>query len=124
MDENMSLELRLKDLEISNAQLRVDVKSRSETAQLRAGAISKSFEHATWESDMTEERNLGIINLDQSISSCYGEGKSKVVNDEAIPKGKIKTKEKLKNNLNRTRYNEREDKRNENKKRTSREKHH
>ena len=96
MEENISLKLRLKDLVISNAQLRADVKSRSETAQLRADAISKSFEHATWESEMTEERNLELISPDESISSCHGEGKSKVVNDEAIPKGKTKTKESSK----------------------------
>ena len=96
MEENISLKLRLKDLEISNAQLRADVKSRSETAQLRADAISKSFEHATWESEMTEKRNLELISLDESISSCHGEGNSKVGNDEAIPKGKTKTKDSLK----------------------------
>ena len=96
MEENISLKLRLKDLEISNAQLRADVKSRSETAQLRADSISKSFEHATWESEMTEKRNLELISLDESISSCHGEGNSKVGNDEAIPKGKTKTKDSLK----------------------------
>ena len=81
MEENISLKLRLKDLEISNAQLRADVKSRSETAQLRADAISKSFEHATWESEMTEKRNLELISLDESISSCHCEGNSKVGSD-------------------------------------------
>ena len=96
MEENISLKLRLKDLEISNAQLRADVKSRRETAQLRADAISKSFEHATWESEMTEKRNLELISLDESISSCHGEGNSKVGNDEAIPKRKTKTKDSLK----------------------------
>ena len=96
MEENISLKLRLKDLEISNAQLRADVKSRSETAQLRADSISESFEHATWESEMTEKRNLELISLDESISSCHGEGNSKVGNDEAIPKGKTKTKDSLK----------------------------
>lgn len=95
MEENISLKLRLKDLEISNAQLRADVKSRSETAQLRADGKSKSFEHATWESEMTEKRNLEIISLDESISSYHGEGKSKIGNDEAIPKGKTKTKDSL-----------------------------
>ena len=110
MEENISLKLRLKDLEISNAWLRADVKSRNETAQLRADAISKSFEHATWESEMTEERNLELISLDESKYNCHGEGKSKVVNDEAIPNGKTKAKESLKKNWKRTRYNEREDK--------------
>ena len=71
------------------------MKSGSETAHLLADVKSKSSDHATWELEMTEKRNLELIKLDESISSCLGEEKSKIANDEAIPKGKTKTIDSL-----------------------------
>ena len=55
----------------------------------------KNSDHATLELEVTEKRNLELIKLDESISSCHDEEKSKIVNDEAIAKGKTKTKDSL-----------------------------